>query len=108
MTAPAAPVIRANQDGHMLYARWRPVTDAVSYNVYVAEGLDAAALAATALAAEVALDGWFLVVFGPYAGPVAVTVKAVNAGAEESEASNAVRKILRGMGAEPKAAGPRA
>jgi len=107
MTAPTAPVIRAYQDGHMLYARWRPVTDAASYNVYVAEGLDAAALAATALAAEVALDGWFLVVFGPYAGPVAVTVKAVNAGAEESEASNTVRKNLRGAGAEPHRVAPR-
>ncbi len=96
MTAPAAPTINTNQDGHVLYVRWRPVVGGATYNLYVAEVPDAAAVIATVAAAAQDANGWFFKIVGPYAGVVNVYVTAVNAGAEESVASNVVQKNLTG------------
>lgn len=98
MTAPSAPRISANQDGTLIYVRWRPVADATDYQIYVEEAGLARGIEAQLTDLDVNTDGWFFHIVGPYAGVVTVDVTALNAGAEESAASNTVQKNLRGAG----------
>lgn len=100
MTAPSAPLIYANQDGHRIYIRWLPVLTATTYNVYVADAFGPEVIEQQVAAAAQALDGWFMSISQPNAGVVTVRVTAVNAGAEESVSSNAIQKNLRGAGIE--------
>lgn len=98
MTAPAAPRISANQDGQLIYVRWRPVDDATDYNLYVQEAGGSRGIEAQLNELDVNEDGWFFQIVGPYAGVVQVDVTALNDLAEESVPSNVVQKNLMGAG----------
>ena len=99
MTAPAAPRISANQDGTLIYVRWRPVDTATDYNLYVQEAGGSRGIEAQLEDIDLNSDGWFFQIVGPFAGVVNVDVTALNVGAEESVPSNVVQKNLRGAGA---------
>lgn len=93
MTAPAAPQIKAhgNHGGDRIIVRWQPVPTATDYNLYVDGGLED-----QFADDDVNADGWFHVYTGPEVGPTSVTVTALDIGADESVASNAVQVNLRG------------
>lgn len=97
MVAPAAPTIQAKTNGNRIYVRWLPVANAASYNLYIDAVANPSALEANIPAASQLPDGWFgFVTLRDFAGPNWVHLTAVNAGSEESVASNEVDFNLRG------------
>jgi hypothetical protein len=97
MTAPAAPVITAHTDGDKIMVRLRPVSGAVSYNLYV----DAVAGATTLqgnYAVTYAYGEWYQITFLA-SGPTFFRVTAVNVGDEESAYSNELELNPMGPGA---------
>lgn len=98
MAAPAAPVIRVRQDGVRVYVRWQPVTDATDYKLYVKDLGGSYGLEDDIADDELGSDGWFFDITSPQSGPVVVKVTALNAGAEESGASNEVQVNVQGAG----------
>lgn len=96
MTAPAAPRIRVNSDGHKLYIGWRPVDTATDYNLYFQPAGESSGIEAQFEDIDINPDGWFFYVSVPLAGVYNVWLTALNAGAEESAASNVVQRNLWG------------
>lgn len=100
MTAPAAPSIRARQDGTSIYVRWLPVLTATDYNLYVSEAGGAFGIQSQFEDDDMGDDGWYFTVETPFAGIVEVKATALNALAEESGYSNTVQLNLMGGGSQ--------
>ena len=88
MTAPAAPIIYADQFGGLVLIRWRPVDTATDYNVYLGSDPAPAGLEDSVADEEAEPNGWFRWYSGVQVGQVFIQVTALNVGAEESDRSN--------------------
>jgi len=91
MAAPSVPsTVHVKQDGQGVYVRWRAVPTATSYKVYADDFTPPTTLRDTV--SSINTDGYFLSIIANQSGPCYVAVTAINAGAEESAKSTAIRK----------------
>jgi hypothetical protein len=96
MTAPAAPRIHVRQNGQDIYVRFKPVTDATDYKLYVGDEPNPTGLEADIPDDDIEGDGYFLYIVNNEAGLMYVRATALNVGAEESDYSNEVQVNLQG------------